>query len=260
MNSEYGKEEKKEEKKDAKAAPSARLGREAKIGVAVILLLLLVFVGVVVRRLTRSNPVETPAIADNRESEKERFKEEKKEEKEDRYAKNKLFGGLREPTIVVPARLPSERPANSATDPDPAKRMEKEEAKARSSIALVEPPAPEPPKQRYPAGSPDKREAEGARPLREAGNEASLVPPVPELRPRQAETGAASGFVTAESARFPARPPESSRYGDPAISEPPPQAPPQYPAAAPVASYLESQRRDPRCPTPMRTEFAPVAA
>ena len=66
------KEEYKDEIKEEKPGGSSRLGKEAKIGVTVIALLLIVFGVVVAVRLRGSNSDDKPAVATDREGDRER--------------------------------------------------------------------------------------------------------------------------------------------------------------------------------------------
>ena len=103
------KDDQRDENTEKKGGGSSRLGKEAKIGVTVIAVLLLVFGGAVAVRLTGSSADDTLAVAAERDGAKQRPTHESQTDSLSRTASRMSFGGSRGPT-VVPAKAASVKP------------------------------------------------------------------------------------------------------------------------------------------------------
>lgn len=137
--------------KEEKPRASSRLGKEAKIGVTVIALLAIILGVVVVLRLRGSTADDKPAVAVDREGDKERAGHAGKAELTFREARSKSFGGGATATIV-PAKAVSAKPPRPAADSDPWKvasdRSDARRSGADASPGMPSPLMPEPPKPR----------------------------------------------------------------------------------------------------------------
>ena len=185
------KEEYKDEIKEEKPGGSSRLGKEAKIGVTVIALLLIVFGVVVVVRLRGSNADDKPAVAADREDGRERARHEGKTEAMFKENRSKPFGGGVPPTVVPAKATSAKPPKTTAGDLDQWKlasdRGEAKRSGGGPSPSTPPPFMPEPPK-----------------------------PPQPERHERHAlDPPAASGYASVEAAPAPPAYREPPRYEHP---------------------------------------------
>jgi nucleoid-associated protein YgaU len=250
--------------KEANAPGPSRLGKEAKIGVTLILVLTLVLGVVATLRFTRSAKDDAVASAEVQESGKERLDLENKFEATDKHGRKKIHSGNNDTAIVVTAAPASAKPSETtardadlwkfATNKGDAKRSDSE----RPAIGSPPPLMPDPAKlHRHEhhdgdaADLPAGRYGEASGSLRDAGSEVRLV------SPESTDTGVGraepSGFAIAESAAAPSHVhKEPSRYGD--LSTPPPEplpVQPQYPTGAgysapanPATSYGANDYRN----------------
>ena len=165
------KEENRDGDREEKAAGSSRLGKEAKIGVTVIAVLLLVLGVVATVRLTRSSSDDKLASATDRESGRERVGGEGKTGTMLKDTRSKLFGkGAGNSPTVVSAGPPK----TTAGDSDPWKLVaDRGESKRAGSggPSLSTPPSlmPDPPKpsdanrhERYALDPPAGRDVDNA--------------------------------------------------------------------------------------------------
>ena len=243
-----------EQIKEEKSAGSSRLGKEAKIGVTVILALVLILGIVATVRFTRSAANDSVASAEVQQDNKETTGQENTIEATEKHGRRKLHPGNNEAAIVVTAEPASTKPSETAArDSDLWKfGADKSEAKrtdgSRPAIGSPPPLMPDPPKLHH--REHEDRNGEGVGPLRDAGNEVRLVSPEsPDMGVGRSDP---SGYAVAESA--PAPPPsrrEQTRYADVAAQPPEPlPVQPQYSTGAgygatvnPGASYGGSDYR-----------------
>jgi nucleoid-associated protein YgaU len=207
---------------EEKAVGSSGLGREAKIGVTVIALLLVVLGGVVAWRMMGAGADDKVAAVP--EAGKDKPAGESKTETMLKDTKSKLFGN-NTATVVPPAKSASSKPPRAggndvdqwkmASDRDNGKRA------GGSGSAMNSPPSfmPDPPKpphadrhERYSMDPPtgQDRDANDTKPLRDGDSDVRLVAPGDEPPARLAHRGRdeASGFASVEPA------PDPSRYRD----------------------------------------------
>jgi len=193
-------EAKRAENTETTPAPSSRLGREAKIGVTVILLLLLVLAGVIVLRLTGSRSDDNVATANEGGNAAEKAASPATPTATPKDPQSTLFGSAA-PTVVAAKSAPASPPKTTISDADqwklPADRESKQSAGTGPSLGsppsfMPEPPKPEPaerheqqvlnvPTEKEPpkqASKPpaDKRAA-NASPLRPTDKDVPLVTP-----------------------------------------------------------------------------------
>jgi nucleoid-associated protein YgaU len=246
-----------EQIKEEKPAGSSRLGKEAKIGVTVILVLVVILGIVATMRLTRSAKDDAVASADVQETEKERPDQGSGFDAVDRYGSRKRHSGNNEAPIVVAAAPASTKPfETSAHDSHPgrfgdAKAETKRTENERSEIGSPPPFVLDPPKQHHhehpdrdAADSSAGRDGESTGRLRDAGNEVRLVSPEPSgTSVGQVDP---SGYAVTESVPAPNRlRKEPSRYADLALPPPEPlPVQPQYPAAAGYAAPVNPGPND----------------
>jgi nucleoid-associated protein YgaU len=254
-------EEPRKEPPQEKAGKSSRLGKEAKIGVTVILLLLVVFGVVLVMRLGRSGPDEQIASAVEPDA--------GKHQPAAPPSSDPLFGDLKlkavssGPTVVPAKAAPTKPPKNFDSDLDrwklAADKADKKESKRADSHGpeLSLPPAtlPDPPKpshanryEQYASDPPLGQELGAPKPLHEAADPLRLAAPSEEkpLRATSANSGSlvhkrafseraeASGYASASAEPPPAASLAGSSYAD--ITDRPLPTPP----AKPVSQYADS--------------------
>jgi nucleoid-associated protein YgaU len=229
------KDDREERTTEEKPGGSPRLGREAKIGVAVLLVLLIVFGTVVTRRLMGEAPDEVASTAVEKEKEREKDKlfGEAQNELFGREHKSRLFGGAGQAT-VVPAKAASTKPPRTSpgdhdrwklpADKPDAKRTG-DNGPARSSPSFMpEPPKPPAadPYERYASDPPAVRNLGRPAHEEESANDLRLVSPDeparrrhPEPRYGQADAGdVGSGYALAAPAPSPSRVSPVGQYGD----------------------------------------------
>ena len=127
---------------EEKTGESARLGKEAKIGVTMILVLLLVFAAVVAVRLSGSSSGDGLAAADQNPGKAGRPDEDRDEKHFSKAAKPKSPGG--NPPTVVLAKAASDRPSKPINNDFNTWKLASDKGKARpvegSGPALISPP------------------------------------------------------------------------------------------------------------------------
>lgn len=214
-NRHENRDEKQNNNVEDQAVASSGLGREAKIGVAVIALLLVVFGGVVAWRMLGASSDDAVAAAP--EAAKDKPATESKTETMLKDTKPRLFG--KNTATVVPVNpAPSKAPKadgnglgkwEMASDRDHPKRT------GGSGSAMSTPPLmPDPPKpshanrhERYSMEQPSDldRDANEMKPLRDADNEVRLVTPddEPPARLGHRSRDDSSGFAAVEPAPTP---------------------------------------------------------
>ena len=218
MSRDENRNENRSDNAEEKTVGSSGLGREAKIGVTVIALLLVVLGGVAAWRMMGAGSDDKLASAP--EAGKDKPAGESKTETMLKDTKSKLFG--RNTATVVPAKSASSRPPKAggddldqwkmASDRDSAKRAGSGDA-AMSSPPSFMPDSPKPPHanhhERYSMDPPtgQDRDANDMKPLRDVDNDVRLVTPGDEPLARSAPArdgrGDAGGFASVEPAPAP---------------------------------------------------------
>lgn len=209
-----------DDENDERPRGSSRLGKEAKIGVTVIALLLIVLGVVLAVRLSGVGSDDGPAVAANQEDDKERAGHQRKTDAMHVENRPPLFGGGAAPT-VVPAKVASSTPPKSPRGaPDPWKLASGHGDGRRAGGPPQGPPPsfiPEPPKppterhDRYAMNSPGGREADRAIPVHNPARD-NQTPS--HLRHRGVDREDSSGYAAVEAAPAPPRHRENSRYED----------------------------------------------
>jgi nucleoid-associated protein YgaU len=227
-----------DEKRKEKSDKPSRLGKEAKIGAAVILVLLITLAAVVVARVMKSDTDEKapPAVADH-DGGKHKSPPGAKEDPLFRDMNAKSFGS-HQPTVVPPAKDAASNPFGSghsrwempANKPEPKPVVNryalpdaavKASPSAPPSFASIDPPKPRP--SRYdPIAAEPLRNRDADRPSRFDKKPDAFVMDPPDMKKKSVradsvgaitrdgfERGDASGFAAAAPPRR-----EKSRYDD----------------------------------------------
>jgi nucleoid-associated protein YgaU len=247
-----------QEQHDEPAPAASHLGKEAKIGVTVILLLLVVFGVVLVMRLTRSNPDgQQLASAAPAQIDKGRSAHSTKDDLFKNFKSGPSAGGNR-PTVVTATAGASQPPKTFDSDwkhasnkpVGPADDLSPKRSSPKPDMSL--PPLTLPPPSKPSSGSryddlasappPPRQELGRPKPLREAAGEVPLVSPGEEKPPRPLKRDP-GGLAPkrgpgdlGETPQPPRRDREKSRHDSPATPAPPPELPP----LPPDASYAEA--------------------